>query len=309
MRKTMTILGAVALTAAMAASVSADDRVAMGEAITVGAGERVHDVATMGGDITVAGVAEGDVASMGGDIGVLGTVEGDVATAGGDVRVEGRVEGSVATAGGDVQVDGVIEGDVETAGGRVHFGPEGRVEGRVRSHGGQVAAAVGGGGSALGAFFRRIGAFAMLFLLAFGFRLVAQDRFHALRAAMVRSPLKTPLLGLAFFCAAVVAILGSAVTVVGLPVAAVLAFALVLVVYLGLAMSAAVIGAVLPWDKLQGRENLRLAAGVGALFFLSLLPFVGNFALVVAALFGLGSVAATRLGGRPMPPASEGPYR
>ena len=293
MRKTMTILGAVALTAAMAASVSADDRLAMGDKITIGASETVDSVASMGGDVTIAGVAEGDVVSMGGDVFVLGEVEGDVATAGGNVHVEGLVEGDVATAGGSVT-----------------FGPNGRVEGQVRTHGERLAASAHHSeGSALGAFFQRIGAFAMLFLLAFGFRLLAKERFHALRAAMVRSPLKTPLTGLAFFCVAVVAILGSAVTVVGLPVAAVLAFGLVLAVYVGLAMSAAVLGAVLPWEKLQGRENLQLAAGVGALFFLSLLPFVGNLAMLLAALFGLGSVAMTRLGGKPLTPVSEGPYR
>ncbi len=292
MRKTMTILGAALLTAAMASAVSADDRLAMGEKVMIAEGERVDDVASMGGDVTVAGIAEGDVVSMGGDVFVLGRVEGDVASAGGSVRVEGTVEGDVATAGGQVT-----------------FGPNGRVEGRVQTHGERFAPAAHHEESALGAFVRRVGAFALLFLLAFGFRFAATDRFHTLRATMVKAPLKTPLMGLAFFCAAVVAILGSAVTVVGIPVAAVLAFALVLAVYLGLAMSAAVLGAVLPWEKLRGRENLQLAAGVGALFFLSLLPFVGNLALLVAALFGLGAVAMTRLGGKPLTPASEGPYR
>jgi len=292
MRKTMTILGAMALTAALAASVHAEDRLAMGDKILVAEGERVDDVASMGGDVTVAGVAEGDVVSMGGDVFVVGRVEGDVASAGGNVRVEGTVEGDVATAGGSVT-----------------FGPSGRVEGSVQTHGERLAPASPHEESALGAFVRRVGAFALLFLLAFGFRFVAKERFHTLRATMVKAPLKAPLTGLAFFCAAVVAILGSAVTVVGIPVAVVLGFGLLLAVYLGLAMSAAVLGAVLPSEKLKGRENLQLAAGVGALFFLSLLPFVGNLAMLVAALFGLGSVAMTRLGGKPLTPVSEGPYR
>jgi len=291
MRKTMTMLGAALLTAAMAASVAADDRLAMGEKILVAEGQRVDDVASMGGDVTIAGVAEGDVVSMGGDVLVLGRVEGDVASAGGSVRVEGAVEGDVATAGGQVT-----------------FGPNGRVEGRVQTHGGSLAAHALEEESALGAFVRHVGSFALLFLLAFGFRLLAKDRFHAVRAAMVKAPVKTPLLGLAFFCASVVAVLGSAVTIVGIPVAIVLAFGLVFAVYVGLAMSAAVIGAALPSEKLRGHENLQLAAGVGALFFLSLLPLVGKIAMLVAGLFGLGSVAATRMGGKPLAP-SEGPYR
>ena len=293
MKRTICILAVGALLGAATfgtRTAAADDRVTMGRDIHVGADERAGDVFSMGGDIRIDGVAEGDVV-----------------TAGGNVLVAGRVEGDVASAGGDIRIEGVVEGEVATAGGRVLFGPEGRVEGTVR--GAAPSAASRAEESSSASFFRSLGGFTLLFLLAFGFSRVAGDRFHTLRAAMVRAPVKAPLVGLAFFCAAIVAILGSAVTVVGIPVALVLAVALALAVYLGLGMSAAVLGAVLPVPRLRDNETAQLAAGVGLLFLVSLVPFFGGAALALATLFGLGAVAMTRLGRRPVMPAPEGPYR
>ncbi|MAQ13812.1 MAG: hypothetical protein CMN30_03345 [Sandaracinus sp.] len=272
---------------------AADDRVSLGDDIHVRVGDHVDDVFTMGGDIRIDGVAAGDVATAGGDVVVTGTVEGDVATAGGDIRIEGTVEGDVATAGGQVV-----------------FGSAGVVGGDVR--GGTPGVSIAGSHreeSFFGSFFEKLGSFALLFLLVFGFRRLAGDRFDTVRAAIVRAPLKTPLMGLAFFLVALVAILGSAVTVVGIPVAAVLALALVLAIYVGLGMSAAVLGAMLPVERLQGRETAQLAAGVGVLFVLSLIPLFGGLSLMVATLVGLGAVAMTRLGQKPLMPSPEGPYR
>ena len=287
-----------------------------GENIVIPAGTTAEDVVTMGGDIRIEGVASGDVITMGGDIWVLGRVEGDVGTAGGEVHIEGVVEGDVATAGGDIYLNGAVEGDVATAGGDVYV--NGAVEGDVATAGGTVtygdSATLGGKASAIAehssgsSLLGTIGAFAMLFLLALGLGELAPDRFHTARAALVQHPVKTPLYGAALGAVGVVAILGSAVTVIGLPISLGLGLGLVLAAMLGMALSASMIGALLPVERLRERPIAQLAAGVVALGVISFIPVVGALVTLWASLSGLGALVVTRLGKGPSVPR-EGPYR
>jgi len=156
--------------------------------------------------------------------------------------------------------------------------------------------------------------YALLFVLGLLLMGVARERLEALQVVMVRKPLKAFGTGLLGLFAAVVTIVILCITIIGIPAGILLAIALPFAVYVGLAASASVLGAALPVGRLQGRPVLQLAAGCGALWLASLLPFAGDIAVTIAAVVGVGALVITKgrnvsgldLGPDPIP---GGPYR
>ena len=286
---------------------AADDLVRLGEDVVVAANAVVDDVLTGGGDATVHGHVRGDLVTVGGDATVGSRVDGDVVTTGGDLVVRGDVRGDVETFGGDVQVDGRIRGDVETHGGRLHLGPHGQIDGdgsRALEH-----ASSGGIGAAFAGFAAKLASYVLLFLLALGLQTLGRERFEALQGAMLRTPGRAGLAGGALLLGGGLACGVLAITVLGLPLAALGALALATTATVGLAASVSIVGAVLPFEGLGRRDAARLAAGTGVLFAASFVPFFGGLALFLATAWGLGALLLTRAGARPTPPGGAGPYR
>jgi hypothetical protein len=156
-----------------------------------------------------------------------------------------------------------------------------------------------------------LASFTLLFLFGLLLQGLARDRMSALHVVIVRDPVRAGATGALAGLAAVAATAVLAITIVGIPVAVLVALALCAAVYVGLAAVAAVIGALLPTDKLRDKPVLQLFAGVAVLYVASLVPGVGTVALCAAGLVGLGAVVLTRL--RETPPATPvteaGPYR
>ena len=283
-------------------STGSGDRVTFGQDAIVRAGEHVRDVVTMGGDARVEGEVLGSVVTMGGDATILGHVVGDVVTMGGDAELApgARVDGEVTTMGGTLDASTaattgsvVTMGDTDVAG-LAALGTIGGLAAFVHS-------ALSGAAS-----------FALLFLLGLGLLGLARDRFDATKVVIAREPLHVLMVGAASFVGAVLAIIALAITLVGLPMSLLVALALSLGCYVGLASVAAVIGAVLPIERLKDRPILQLAAGVATLYLASLVPGIGTVALAVAGAVGLGAVVRTRLrtSAPPSIPATpSGPYR
>lgn len=274
------------------------DRVTFGEDVFVARGEVVGDVVTMGGDARIEGEVLGDVVTMGGDAYVDGPVHGEIVTMGGDLRLgdRARVDGAVTTMGGA----GASLGDLPDAG---------SVAGWV-GLGGAVGA-IGALASWVGTALSGLASFTLLFLFGLLLQGLARDRMSALHVVIVRDPVRAGATGALAGLAAVAATAVLAITIVGIPVAVLVALALCAAVYVGLAAVAAVIGALLPTDKLRDKPVLQLFAGVAVLYVASLVPGVGTVALCAAGLVGLGAVVLTRL--RETPPATPvteaGPYR
>ena len=105
-------------------------------------------------------------------------------------------------------------------------------------------------------------------------------------------------------CARSLGIVGSVVMValvvslIGIPIALVLAIVAPVVTAAALASVVPVIGAMLPTRQLEGRPVARLAAGAFALFVLTRIPVIGGLALGLALLAGLGALVLTRFGVR-----------
>jgi hypothetical protein len=265
------------------------DRVSFTGDITVRAGERVRDVVTMGGDALIEGEATGDVVTMGGDIevGPTGVVHGDLVTMGGDI---------------DIEAGGLVHGQqVQTGGGPTW----------------DIGATPPAASNNVGRWFSDVAGsaacYALLFLLGLVLLGLSPDRLDTLRLALVKHPARTTATGIVGFIAAVVLIVVLCFTLIGIPAAVLLALALPVSMYVGMAAAASVIGALLPSAKLKDRPVMQLAAGVAVLFFVSLVPFIGDIATVAAAVAGFGTVVLTRFGkldpSRQAAAPSVGPYR
>jgi hypothetical protein len=141
---------------------------------------------------------------------------------------------------------------------------------------------------------------------------VARERYEAMQVTIVKQPLPSFGYGLVGMVGAVVAIVVLCITLIGIPAAILGAIALPVGIYVGLAAFAAVFGAALPVERLRGKPILQLAAGVFALWLVSLIPFAGAFATLLAAAIGLGALIITRFrptAQLPPDPTPAGPYR
>lgn len=279
-----------------ASALAQDDRVTFGSGTRVLAGESVNDVVTFGGDAAIDGEVRGDVASFGGDVTVSGHVAGDLVTFGGDAELlpGASVGGEITTMGGTLRTDGASYGAYTPV--MTTATPESPLD-------------------TLAAFLQHAlesaASFALLFLLGLGMMGLFPDRMRSLEVVIAREPLSVGWRGAAGVFFAVVGAILLAITLIGIPAAIALMVGLSVATYVGLAAVAAVIGVVLPVERLRDRPVLQLAAGVLTLYVASLVPGVGGLALLFAALVGLGAVVRTRLG-KDVPPrfSEEGsPYR
>lgn len=291
---------ALVLLCTPASAFAQDDRVTFGNDTLVAAGDRVGDVATFGGDATVDGTATG-VATFGGDATIRGNVTGDVATFGGDTLVLGHIDGDLATFGGRVTLGEAasVGGEISTMGGSVE-----------RSGAPPVASPIDGLASWIHDALEGLASFALLFLLALAMLGVAPDRLRALEVVIAREPGRAGLRGVGAFFLAVIAMILLAITLIGIPAAIALGVALSLAGYVGLAAVAAVIGVVMPVERLRDRPVLQLLAGVATLYACSLVPGIGELIVAAAAAVGLGAVVRTQLKAD-VPPreGEESPYR
>lgn len=140
---------------------------------------------------------------------------------------------------------------------------------------------------------------------------LAPSRMRGLQLEVLDAPVASGVMGLGAFVATVGAIVVTALSLVGIPVAVALAFALPAVGLVGLAAVASILGHALPLDWIPRTSVARLAAGVAVLFVATLVPVVGQLLWTCAACVGLGALVRTRFrpvdGGRPAVPG--GPYR
>lgn len=85
---------------------SREDRVSVGNSIHIAADESARDVVCVGCSIEIEGTISGEVVAVGGSVRVLGTVARDVVAVGGSVEVEdgGEIGGEATAIGGGVDV-------------------------------------------------------------------------------------------------------------------------------------------------------------------------------------------------------------
>ena len=289
-----------------------DDRIGSGP-VDVARGETVSgDVVRFGGPIRVAGRVGGDVVALGGAVTVSGAVAGDVVALGGQATLEpaARVGGDViapagparigprARVGGmvvhgdeapDIDPGATVRGGVERAGSE-RFGPSLGFLGLV----GPAFSAVAFIGSwGVGSVASLILGLALLWLGP----AAARGAHDAARAA----PGEVVGAGLAFVLGLPLFVVLAIVTVVGIPLAAVAALAIVPLYALGYAASAWLLGRT--FVRAPRSRYLALLAGWGVLRIVALIPLASWLAAGLATIFGCGALALVAWRSRRSPAA------
>lgn len=283
------------------APASVDDRITFGGDAVVREGEVVRDVVTMGGDVRVEGRALGDVVTMGGDADVRGEVIGNVVTMGGNIRV-----GDGAQVHGDLRAMG---GGIDVAEGAWVRGK--RLEGAGATQGSRASRGAEDDDGGFASFFRWALWHALLFLVGLVLLGTLRERFVRWKDELASRPVQSGLGGLFGLFAGGVLCLVLCITIIGIPVAAILGAVLVIAVVAGWTSAALWLGSVLPLRVLKDRPVHQLGAGVIGLFIAGLVPFVGPLIIIAAVLAGFGAVMATTLLARPRRdrPSPTGPFR
>jgi cytoskeletal protein CcmA (bactofilin family) len=265
-----------------------------------------------GGDVTVRGVVGRNLYAAGGDVRLEGVVDGDARVAGGNIVVDGSIGGDLTAFGDHIELNGNIDGDVRLAGGKLRLGPEARVGGRVSYRSGDdlvvdPGAQVAGGvrQSADERAWHRfahgatvVGGVTLSFglLLLGALMILVMPRFTREAAESIRRlPWQTigigcaVLVGVPLLCAMLI------ITLVGIPLAVLLAF-----FYGALLVLGYLVGAVFLGDFVLGRIDaakldsawwrvLCLLLAIVAIAIVKIVPILGPLACGVLFLAGLGA--------------------
>jgi hypothetical protein len=233
------------------------------------------------------------------------TVEG-VFVVSGDVRLAGHVDGDVLLISGDALVKGRIDGDLITIGGEARLLPRAYVGGDVRY--GDERPVVAGGAIVrgdvtkedgldsldllpfIGAFLLWIAIGVSMAILGALLLLVAPRAADAIEARSRERIGPLIAIGIAIAIALPVAGAVAAVTLVGLPLAFVIALALLPLAAIAYCASAWVLGRRLV--KPPRNRILAFLAGLAILRALALAPILGFLVGLAATIFGLGLIGA-----------------
>ena len=275
------------------------------------------DLKMIGGNVETKAAVAGNAWLAGGrvEFGEDANVQGNLWVVGGRVEVDGRVGGNLRAAGRKIEISGEVLGDVHIDGidveisrtavfhGNVTYRspnqadihPDAKIRGDVtfvqsaapKEAAGAVFAAVGGGLVITLLAFIILGAVQVLLLPEF-----------SLAAARVglTEPWKALGIGIAILIVTPFVIALLVPTLVGLPLAFVLAAIYIVLMALGLMVSALVVGrkglAFLGknWDgSAWGRIGL-IALGVVVMMIFAVIPFLGLLVIIAALSLGAGSL-------------------
>ena len=284
-----------------------------------------------GGDVTVSAPVGRDLFAAGGDVTLEGPVEGNVRMAGGTLRIapEARVDGDATLAGGSIDVDGPVggelraygeritvnasvNGDVRFLGERLRIGPDARIGGDVLYRSGSSvtidpAAQISGrieratsdrdwhrmarGATLVGGVTVSLGMVLLGALLV-----LAMPRFSREAAAAIRArPWQSLGLGCAMLVGVPVALAVLVLTLVGIPLAVMLAFGYGALLVLGYLVAALFVG-----DFALGRMDAKkldsawwralfLLLAIVVIAFLRQVPVAGPLAWWLLFLAGVGA--------------------
>lgn len=284
----------------------------------VSRGKKERNVEVFGNSLRIAkDDVVHDVTVFGGSVEIEGTVTGDLAIVGGDAHVKesARIEGDASVTGGHMKVEpgAVIEGDLGVMGGEIEGVENAKIAGSVKLDPGDSESK----SSVLSRVGHRVAesvrTAALLFFLGTMFLALGGERAEQLRSAIAERPMRSIALGVVGLLGSVLALGLVALTVVGIPFAAVGAILGVLLLFAGITTSLTVIGAML-WGHRSKNPYVHLAIGCALFMVAGLIPVLGGLLQAAAIFAGIGGLVTTRALGllvrRPrFGAATSSPYR
>ncbi len=265
-----------------------------------------RDIAVTGESVRIAaGDTVRDVTVMGGEADIEGHVTGDLAVIGGSARIHAgaQVDGDANAIGGSITIDegANVDGEVGVIGGIVRGGEHARGRGVKIVAGGDRDRE--GDEKELGLFARAgraissaISSAALLFVFGAVLIALAGDRFDHLRGEIAARPMKSIAMGLVGGLGTIVALIVLAVTVIGIPFAAVGAVLFLFAMFAGTAAAATTAGAAIAGHRMKSPYG-HLAVGCVIYLVAGLLPWVGIWLQMAMLLGGYGAMVTTRAAG------------
>ncbi|GAB3678626.1 bactofilin family protein [Halopiger thermotolerans] len=268
------------------------------------------DVDAVAGSIRINGDVSGNVEATGGSVTIAGTVDGDVEAATGSLEVaEGAtIGGSLSGGAGSVAIDGTIEGDATIGADTIRLGEDAAIAGDLR-YGGDLEGntdAVAGTiqqDSSLGPSGDFAPSIPFGSWLVAGYTLVLNLVLGAVLLGLFpqfsdgvadrvgRTPLRSGLAGLGVLIGVPILLVALAITIVGIPLSIVGAFAFAFVVWIGVVYGwFAVAARALSAAGVESRW-LALVVGVVAGALVARIPWIGGLLSLLVLLLGLGAFA------------------
>ena len=319
-----------------------------GGTVVVAADEEVGELTAAGGTVLIEGTVDGDLTAFAGNVQIDGTVTGDVTAIGGNVWIAGDVSGdvsalsgnvlleegatiggSLSAAAGTVQLAGEITGDADVGAGSTVVSSTAIVGGDLTYDGeislddeaqigGTVAEGTGptiGPTEPLPTIPAWVGALYWLLvnLVLGAILLLVAPQFSAGVADRVRTdPLPAGGVGLLTVVGVPIALVLTAITIVGIPLTILGVFLFALALWIGSIYGAFAVGTWLL--AMADRPNRwgALALGLVLVALVGLIPFIGGLLVFVVLLLGLGGVVLSLYGRyqrrreRPTAPAGAG---
>ncbi len=299
-------------------------RTVFGQPVTIESGERVDgDLVVFGGLVAVerGGEVDGDVVALGGSVSIAGRVEGDVVALGGPVtlRDSAVVGGDVMAAGGPVsRADGArVGGDVVEGFrfGDLPFFPFGsnRVPGGLPAGPGPQIEVRNGSGFL--SFLRGLftdGLIAVgLAVIALLLLILMPEQTKTVKQMSEDQPIASAGVGCLTMLVAVLVMVALALTLCGIPVAALLGIVLVMAGLFGWIALGYMVGERL-LAVLNPERPLPLISGLVGVLLITLLallvPCLGPLLSLLGLSWGLGAVVLSR-GGTRRHPSLPGGWR
>ena len=279
------------------------DKTVMGGDVHVGKSDTVRDLTVFGGNVDIEGQVTGDVTVFGGTAHLHegAGVHGDATVFGGKLELDkdSHIDGDVSCVGGEVARDpgSIVRGDVSVEGGHDtgNTSPgddddEPTAASSAHPQGGRPAGLLHG---AAGSFVRSVRLAAVLFVIGTVLLALAGRRMDQLRGEVARRPMRSIAVGLLGTLASAVVLIALCVTVIGIPVAMVVALVGGFAVLGAMCAVLSVVGEALLRHKTEN-PYVHLAIGCGLFVALSAIPWVGHFVIAAVVLAGVGVLFATR---------------
>jgi cytoskeletal protein CcmA (bactofilin family) len=269
-------------------------------------GGRIHgSVRAAGGDIHVSGTVDRNATVAGGNVTLDSTADitRNAYLVGGNVTVNGTVRGYLLASAGTVTLNGTVGRDVEVRGDALRIGPHAVITGNLRYRvpaakvhidsaariSGKVTALPVSRGHSLTYWLWTLG-----FLVAGVVVVALFPRFTAEAADIIpQRPVRVALIGLGWFILVPLAIIIAAITVIGAPLAIVIALLYGIVAYLGAVPFAIWLGRILLGARTRGgRQGVLLSFLLGGILVLAvqLIPIIGPIVALIAGCLGLGAI-------------------
>lgn len=272
-----------------------DDVFAAGNVININA--PVDGVVIAGGNININAPVNGDVFVTGGQISLNSDVSGKIVAAGGNIDIKGNAR-NVVVAGGNVNIhsSAVISRDAVIAGGTVNNA--GRINGNltVRAQNFQNTGSAGrvdfikSEPSPLISTFRILITIGFLILGIIFLRLFPVQFFKVEEEIRKSTLLKTAV-GFVLIIVSAIVIILVAVTIIGLPVAAVMAMLFIIGLMLSTIFVSFTLGKkILELFKLKTGDMWTFLLGFIILSLLFIIPYAGGLIQVVAISLGFGAL-------------------